>query len=403
MSRRLAGEPRVHYHRNQRPCITRASIGHPSMRFRIFIYGRVLVGSVIVLFFPGLVYTLEFKLLWLPSLLLSYYLMVWMLAGRKPKPGVIVPRYGPPEGMSPAEMRYLLTGGSDRKSVAAVLVHLAAQEVVCLEPEHGGYRITLLVDRPPAGLAREEASAFDALAQIQSLVIPGKAPNPPRTLFLRPSDGEHLSLVASIVTGSLMRRVNSLYFKRNLRYTLPAVTVSIAMSLATAARIAHRDGAVFLTWIFLLFSLMLGLFLASSVLPAVRDTFRGTMNARNIALTLVPLTIFLGIPGALAVAIAHASAPAFALSLIAVVIVNVSGGIFIQTITPLARRRMDEVEGFREFLSTVELDRLDRMNDPHLTPALLNDYLAYAIALDLKEAWGNRLSNALFQTTTSAG
>jgi hypothetical protein len=36
------------------------------------------------------------------------------------------------------------------------------------------------------------------------------------------------------------------------------------------------------------------------------------------------------------------------------------------------------------------------MNDPHMTPALMNDYLAYAIALDLKEAWGDHLSSALF-------
>lgn len=59
--------------------------------------------------------------------------------------------------------------------------------------------------------------------------------------------------------------------------------------------------------------------------------------------------------------------------------------------------------GFRQFLPTVELDRMDRMNNLHMTPALMNDYLAYAIALDLKEAWGDHLSSALFATVASVG
>jgi len=33
----------------------------------------------------------------------------------------------------------------------------------------------------------------------------------------------------------------------------------------------------------------------------------------------------------------------------------------------------------------------------------MNDYLAYAIALDLKEAWGDHLSSALFSTVASVG
>src|ERR1041385_3084743 len=100
--------------------------------------------------------------------------------------------------------------------------------------------------------------------------------------------------------------------------------------------------------------------------------------------------MFGGVLGFVDSRIAKLSTPDFAGTLVAVVVINVGFAISLKRLTPVGRQRLDEVLGFRQFLSTVELDRLDRMNDPHLTPALMNDYLAYAIALDLKEAWGDR-------------
>ena len=348
----------------------------------------------------------DLQLMMLPCLLLGYYLIVWLLVGRGPKRGVIVPQYTAPANMSPAEIHYLLTGGADRKTVAAVLAHLAAHKVISLQPERGGYRIVLLFDQPSAGIPPEENSALDALAQLASVAAPEE--NKPHTLFLQPSQGKNLSLVASVVAGSLIKRVGSLYFKRNLRYSLPAVALSVVVAIATAVGFASQngsraDGVVFTTLWFLFFSLIMGLIIAVNVLPAMRDAFRGTLSGRSIAYTFLPLPLFLGVPGLVAAFIARASTAAFAWVLVALVVVNVAGAILIQSVTPLARTRMDQVEGFKQFLSTVELDPLKRMNNPHLTPALLNDYLAYAIVLDLKEAWGDHLSDALFSAITSAG
>jgi hypothetical protein len=41
------------------------------------------------------------------AVLLAYYVMAWMIAGRGPAKGTLVVRYGPPQGMSPAVMRYI--------------------------------------------------------------------------------------------------------------------------------------------------------------------------------------------------------------------------------------------------------------------------------------------------------
>jgi hypothetical protein len=44
----------------------------------------------------------------------------------------------------------------------------------------------------------------------------------------------------------------------------------------------------------------------------------------------------------------------------------------------------------------VEQDRLDKLNHPELSPVLMEEYFAFAIALDVKEGWGDRLENSLF-------
>ena len=74
--------------------------------------------------------------------------------------------------MSPAEVRYLLTGSTDRKSVSAVLVHLAAQKLIAIQPENGDYRITLLVEQAPGGIPAQEAAAMRAIIEVHSFSNP---------------------------------------------------------------------------------------------------------------------------------------------------------------------------------------------------------------------------------------
>ena len=56
---------------------------------------------------------------------------------------------------------------------------------------------------------------------------------------------------------------------------------------------------------------------------------------------------------------------------------------------------MDDILGFREFLLAAEQDRVDKLNHPDLTPQYLNACLPYAVALDVKEAWGDAASESI--------
>lgn len=56
------------------------------------------------------------------------------------------------------------------------------------------------------------------------------------------------------------------------------------------------------------------------------------------------------------------------------------------------RKIMDEIEGFRMFLNATEKERLKFTNFPDKTPELYEEFLPYAIALDVEENWSKQFA-----------
>src|SRR5258708_39742870 len=84
--------------------------------------------SVAVTGLAGYVHTPKFsfpsedrRLLAVPILLFMFYLIAWLRIGPEPKPGTVVTRYEPPNGLSAAAVRYLVTTGKHRRKLAAVI------------------------------------------------------------------------------------------------------------------------------------------------------------------------------------------------------------------------------------------------------------------------------------------
>lgn len=342
-------------------------------------------------------------LLLLPGALLVYYLLAWLFAGREPQSSPVVAQYAPPENMPPAEARYLYCGKSDHKTVACVLAHFASQKIITIQPENNSYRITRLVEELPPTFPEEEAAAFRAMLEVETFKNPADKNHAlhPKSFLLSPGNNDNkISLILSVITGSLSKRIEGKYFDRNRRYSAPAIFFSVAAALL-AANNFHTDGVVFLTFWFLICGLMLSMLFMMYITPALRDMLHGRMNPRYLALFLVPV-LFCTAMYFVGLRIALASSPVFLFTLILLLALNAGFASLLSKMTPLGCKSLDQLLGFRDFLSTVELDQYNRVNDPHLTPALINDYLAFAIALDLKDPWGDHLSSALFATATSS-
>jgi uncharacterized membrane protein len=58
---------------------------------------------------------------------------------------------------------------------------------------------------------------------------------------------------------------------------------------------------------------------------------------------------------------------------------------------------MDQIEGFKMYLSVAEKERLDLLNPPEKTPELFEKYLPYALALDVENEWGEQFAAVLAQ------
>ena len=346
----------------------------------------------------------------LPIALLVYYVILWRLVAHRPTGGAIVPQYSPPCDMTPAEMRYLRVGVSDNKSVGAVIAHMAARRLISVTPDGSEYLITRLVDELPGELPEEESDAFRAMfamgdttdRSVRSAVHWPYGNIAMQNAFrLRPDQGEKLLTIQAAISAALGRRLGDAYFKRNFEYSVPAVVLSSALAVGSAVSFQHADNIVLLTLLFVLWATGIGGIAVSNVAPVIRGAFEGRMSAANLITMAVSLLFFLCVLGFLGVRIAHISEPVFALSLLVTSLLNCSFPFLLQAPTKLGRERMDQVEGFREFLASVELDFIDRMNNPHWTPTLKIDYLAYAIALDLRQEWGDYLVNAMFNTVAT--
>jgi hypothetical protein len=103
--------------------------------------------------------------------MLGYYIPVWKGYGRDPEPGVIMTRYEPPDGFSPASLRYIDNMGYDNATMTAGVISLAVKGYLRIDADDDEHtlRRTDPGDNPPA-LAAGERTLHDALFKESSKV-----------------------------------------------------------------------------------------------------------------------------------------------------------------------------------------------------------------------------------------
>jgi uncharacterized membrane protein len=70
--------------------------------------------------------------------------------------------------------------------------------------------------------------------------------------------------------------------------------------------------------------------------------------------------------------------------------------------TQTGRQLLDQIEGFRLYLSTAEEERLKVLHPPEKTPELFERYLPYALALDCENEWNTKFA-AVLAAAAAAG
>ena len=326
------------------------------------------------------------------GLLLLYYLYVWAKVGRDPEKGVIVPQYEPPAGLTPAGARYVMEFGFDDKAFAAAVVNMAVKGFLKIE-EDDDRVFTLETTGKSAALSPGERAVANRL-------FPGGR----GAIELKQKNHSTLRSAQKALHAKLRTEFEKTHFARNTGYFIPGAVLSLLALGLIAVAADEPPVALFITlWLVLWTGAIY--FLFRQVWRAWKATFAGG-----------------GIGGAIQAIISTAFAVPFfggeimglffystiatvggALVLVATQATNLIFYHLLKAPTLLGRRLMDRVEGFKEYLSVAEQDRMNMLNPPERTPELFEKYLPYALALGVEQEWSEQFSDVLARAGASPG
>jgi hypothetical protein len=332
-----------------------------------------------------------------PALLLLYYVIVWLALGRQPQRGAIAIQYQPPQGLSPAAMRYIRTTGCDGRTLAATIAQLAARGCIEIEPQDGKYKLTQLKSVDPKSL--QPSLAPEELGLFYELFEDGP------TVVLDTKNSGPLNRYLLQINVEMQKRLSNVYFTRNARWlvlgTFASFLTAIVMALTAHGRNSDLMTLLFLTWWFFFCFFLLGLIAVMTILPAWSRIMRGLGGAKEVLIGSAIVAVFGAGGGFVLWQLKSSASLAYALSLLALVFINLAALPALKRLTPQGRQTLEQIEGFRLFLQKVEQDRMQRLGaaDPH--SAASSEFMPYAIALEVREPWGDHLAEACVVTTTT--
>jgi len=97
------------------------------------------------------------------------------------------------------------------------------------------------------------------------------------------------------------------------------------------------------------------------------------------------------------------TSPFAVMALLVVIFINFIFYHLIKAPTLYGQKIMDQIEGFKLYLSVAEKEGLNMRNPPEKNPELFEKYLPFALALDVENAWSEQFAKVLAQAQTQHG
>ena len=189
---------------------------------------------------------------------LAYAIPVWKRYGKDPEEGVLVTRYEPPQGFSPASLRYIRQMYYDDKTMTAAILSLAVKgylRINDLGSKHTLFRLEPGPDAP--ALATGEAELYEALFKDGKRVV------------LEQDNHALLGGARTAHRTSLIKDYKRHYFRVNGLLNLPSILIAVA-SVALAIIVGGRLSVAMIV-------VIVAMFLAVAFFGAImrRPTLRG--------------------------------------------------------------------------------------------------------------------------------
>ncbi len=329
-------------------------------------------------------------------IVLAYYYRAWAAVGRDPAAGVIVPRWHPPEGLSPALVNYVDGRGfadGGWTALSATALDLAVKGFVTIEDLKNGLIIR-----------RTEKKIENSLPVGQRTLLPSIGA-PGNSLTIDKANGETVQKVGLDFRSSIEKEHRGKYYRSNSGYIVGGLFLSFGVIVAALIFGSFDEGDI---------GTIISLSMAA-VFFAVSATIYGKQRRRGRGvLSRLGGIVFMAISGFLIFSLiagvvgriffdhVHDANTLAVVALGLIVLLNVLFVLVMGAPTPLGRQLMDAIEGLRLYLTVAEKDRMNMQGAPQMSPQHFETLLPYAVALGVEKPWSKAFETWLAAASAGA-
>ena len=323
--------------------------------------------------------------------LLIFYSMAWFRVGKDPAKGAIIPLFSPPNGISPALARLIMRlGWRDDKLFAVAVVNMAVKGFLTIKEDKNGEFTLKKTGAGQEGLSRGETQSARKLFDSGG------------SITLKQTNRNDIRKAKKGLLKQLALEAHHKYFNLNSGYFIAGLIITVIILVAVILGASQLQTALFFSvwlsfWTVGCFALGLKVFSAwRDVLKSGEGKIAGKAGA--IFITLFSLPFFAGeVFGLWTFSTAVTPLATFALFII--ILVDALFYHLLKAPTLTGRKLMDQIDGFKLYLSVAEKDRLNFLNPPDRTLELFERYLPYALALDVEQEWSEQFASVLDEAT----
>lgn len=167
----------------------------------------------------------------------AWYLSAWNRVGRDPATGVIIPRFEPPDHISPAGSRYVMSMGMRQAAFIAAIVSLAVKKQLRIDEDDDEFSLKRIDDPEAQEPTRGEQAVLDTLLPFKS-----------NRIKLEQSNHSEFRSARSALETALSRELKHRLFRLNARYLIPGILIFLGTPVLAA--FFHGGPVVWFTYLF---------------------------------------------------------------------------------------------------------------------------------------------------------
>ena len=315
------------------------------------------------------------------GVVILFYLLAWLLVGRDSARGTIIPLFAPPAGMSAAAVRFVEDMTFDDRVFTAAIVGLGVNGRLKLVDHASTQELRRIKGTHPIDAAEQA---------VEGALFAKKS-----TVPLENSEHETIGGARAALYRALKQAYIGTLYRNNFAWSgfgfIAVLMVISAIIAVYSDSYGSNAGGIIAGMLIPLLPIMVGV---GKVRLAVDRGGRYATRRLIIGLVVIAVSVAVGVAVlsyniGVGPAILPALVPSFLAGLAAF------GFSWLQAATKDGRKVMDQIEGFRQYLSVAEEDRLEYLNPPKKTPELFEKFLPYAIALDVENSWAKKFTGVL--------